>query len=119
MKGYESVDESKITRFEPNVTYVSCSPLNYHAFYRLLEVVRDESGSYVVTDKGIFNLADNYIHIRDLRTFEISYSEYFIDNKSSIIEAIDTFESLGFDKPRDDTYSMFLNAYGEFVELEI
>lgn len=118
---YDTIDESLITRFDPNVVYVACTPPNYHSFYKVIEVVSDNSdgSNYVVTDKGTFTIANNYIYIRDMITYEMSYSEYFLDNKGSLVEARDTYEALGFDKPRtDDDSNRFLNAYGDFVELK-
>lgn len=110
----------KLIRFESGTTYITSTLPNYHEFYGVLSINRNGSGlsDQVVTDKGIFDIADNYINLVNYDTGRVSYSEYFEDDQKSLIIARDTLQLLGFDKVRTDT-NKFMNADGVFTELKL
>ena len=109
----------EVVRFEPHRTYVSSTPPHYQDFYEIVDIVNRGSYIEISTDKGSFPLSENYIHAVSHDDGSVTYVEYFEAIDRSLVIATDTYEVLGFDRiDTRDRSKYFLNAYGEFVELD-
>ena len=107
-----------VVKFKPNRTYVSSTPPNYREFYLVTNIINNDSSIEIVTDRGSFPLSENYIHVTSYDSNKVTYVEYFEGIGRSLVIATDTYESLGYDKPRTvDSSKRFLNGAGKFVEL--
>ena len=110
---------TEVVGFEPLRTYVSSTLPNYHDFYEVFDIVNRGSYIEISTDRGSFPLSENYIHVVDHNDGSVIYVEYFEGIGSSLVIATDIYEALGFDSTGTrDRNDCFLNAHGEFVELD-
>ena len=107
-----------VVKFKLNRTYVSSTPPHYHEFYEIIDIIKNDSSVEIVTDRGSFPLSENYIHVISYDSNKVTYVEYFEGVGRSLVIATDTYEALGYDKPRTyDPSKRFLNGEGKFVEL--